>query len=151
MSSLMSPFYFLTFAIASAGCGCGGFDLVIVVNVVKVLNSHWSSSFCPERCWLWCFRSLSLTNNQSQALQMTFLCRMYIGHCWFKKYRYSGHFLLHIIVRIGEIIAFVLVTISIIWLAVKGISPIITVLTCLLTISLMSMQAKMFVPVFFTS
>ena len=71
-------------------------------------------SFCPELCSLWCFRSLSLTNNQSQAIQMTFLCRMYIGHCWFKKYRYYGHFLLHIMVRIGEIIAFVLVIISII-------------------------------------
>ena len=35
MLDIMSPFYFLT----SAGCECGGFDLVIVVNVVKVLNS----------------------------------------------------------------------------------------------------------------
>ena len=43
MLDIMSPFYFLTFAIASAGCGCGGFDLVIVVNVVKALIYHKSS------------------------------------------------------------------------------------------------------------
>jgi len=29
--------------LASAGRGCVGFDLVIVVKVVKALNSHWSS------------------------------------------------------------------------------------------------------------
>ena len=82
-------------------CGCSKSTQLSLILQEKSVGGD---SFCPELCWLWCFRSLSLTNNQSQALQMTFLCRIFIGHCWFKKYRYSGHFLLHIIVRIGEIV-----------------------------------------------
>ena len=36
-------------------------------------------SFCPELCSLWCFRSLSLTNNQSQAIQKSGLKKVSVS------------------------------------------------------------------------
>ena len=133
------------FAIASAGCGCGGFDLVIVVDVLKAFNPHWSSK---KNQWV------------GIAFALTYVdCGVSDRYPWqitvtgftndvFMPYIYWS-------LLIQEI--------QIFWPLPtphhrqnrrnrdKYEVCIITVLTCLLTISLMSMQAKMFVPVFFTS